>query len=101
MKNITIDQWNSHPSYSDDLQALLANPVMEIALQVAFDKGYDPFPALSVPGGDLTAHLAAQGCLREGYRMAFQNLRNLTKPKVRVKQDQRKPWEATDKPAVS
>lgn len=95
MKNITEAQWYSQPSYQSDLKALLDNPVMEAALQVAFDQGFKTIPALATPGGDLVDYFAIQGAVREGYRLAFQKLRDLTQPKVSRPTTQPKPWESS------
>lgn len=99
--HITLEQWYKHSSYSEDLAKLLANPVMETALQVAFDKGYDPIPALANPGGNLIDYIAMQGAIREGYRLAFENLRALTRPKTKIMQPTPKAWQNTQAPTTS
>lgn len=74
---------------------------METALQVAFDKCFQPIPALANPGGDLVDYFAVQGAVREGCRLAFEKLRQLTRPKTKVMKPEEKPWETTPaKPAV-
>lgn len=76
---ITEKQWYAHPSFSTELAELLKHPVLAAALELCKDLG---LKSTSFPvGTDLRDFFALHGAKKDGYREAFIQLEDLSKPK--------------------
>jgi hypothetical protein len=75
---ITQAQWFKHASYQADLQKLLDNPVLQIALDICRDQNLIPLPTTTQ--ADLMEFFAIMGAKRAGYNEFVVNLRALAQP---------------------
>lgn len=95
MKEITKEQWYSHPSFRQDLEKLLDDPVFEIALSIVSRKGADSTSFIA--GQNLIHFFALMGAKKDGYYEALKNLKQLAKPEPN-KTPTPKAWETPSQP---
>ena len=75
--HITQKQWDSQPSFREDLKALLMNDVFQKALTIVSDKGLKLTPVTAV---EPMAVAALMGSRKDGYFEALDNLFALLEP---------------------
>ena len=93
--NITKAQWFKHPSYQTDLQNLLNNSVLQIALDICRDQNLTPVPITEKV--NLIDYFAIMGSKKEGYNEFLINLRDLAQPEKPLG-PAKKAWEYESKP---
>jgi hypothetical protein len=73
--HITQAQWDKHPSFRQDLKALLTNPVFQTALEIVLDKG---MKTTTLSPHEPLAFAGLMGARKDGYIEALANLFALT-----------------------
>jgi len=95
--HITQKQWDAHPSFREDLKAMLLSDVFQKALTIVSDKGMKLTPVTAV---EPLAVAALMGSRKDGYFESLDNLFALLEP-APVSQTPLVPWKSPspDKPA--
>lgn len=88
---LTKDQWYAHPDFRRELEELLANRTMQIALAIVKQGGLKPTPIVS--GIDLMHYFALMGSKRDGYFEGLTNLEDLSKQPQAAKLPDPRPWQ--------
>lgn len=97
IQSITAEQWYSHPTFRQDLEVLLSNPVFLTALGIVQARGLKS--SVFGPGIDLRDYFALNGAKKDGYFEALTNLVDLSNQPKAARPPDRPPW-STPRPGA-
>ena len=90
IQSLTEEQWYAHPTFRQDLEVLLSNPVFLHALGIVQARGLKS--SVFAPGIDLRDYFALNGAKKDGYFEALTNLVGLSNQPKAARPPDRKPW---------
>lgn len=85
--HITQKQWDAHPSFRQELKAMLQSETFRAALQILIAKGFEVKPLIGGMPCDLVQYSALIGQRKEGYFDCLTNLEQLTEGAVATPQN--------------